>query len=965
MKTFFTIIILSALTIFESTAQSTISISVSGKCGMCQHRIEKAANKVKGVSDAAFDLKTQKLSITTTKDFNRKALVDDLLKLGHDADGKQATKASYDKLHECCHYRDEEGQSDAGTKNHDQNGLNTSESNADNISKFVKIKVSGICDMCKDRIESVAKNTIGVKTAVYDLTNQYLAVVVQPIFDKDELVTALIGAGHDADGQVADSSIYNQLPGCCLYREMSSEVVEPTTLKSIKGIITEKPDAKSPAQPIIGALISTIDHLHQTISDEEGKFSLQIQSQYDSLEISYFGYETSRVHLPEDNQIAIILSTQPLVLEGVEIIYRKKSTEVSFLDPIKTQKITSKELLKAACCNLAESFDTTPAIDASSTDAVTGTRKIEMLGLAGPYVQITRENIPDVRGLSAIQGLSYTPGPWVEGIQLNMGAGSVVNGFEAITGQINVELRKPCHEDNTYLNAYVGQGGRLEMNTFSKNTLNENWSTGHLLHLSSRVQRRDHNHDGFLDMPLGRQLSYLNRWKWSDNNGQEGQIGAKLTLIDQTGGQIDFDAKRSDRTKVWGADMGTTRVEMWGKRGFVNLDHPEKSFGLQASAVYHDQKSQFGLRRYDANQISGYFNMIYQNMIVNTDHQMRLGASTQYDRFDEKIDLQHFERLEIVPGIFGEYTYKGNEKYTILVGGRADYHNNFGLFFTPRLNLRIAPSYKTVWRISAGRGQKTASIFAENIGVFASSREIIVQGDVNSGNPYGLNPEIAWNFGTSFTQEFKMAKKDFFFTLDMNRVQFENQIVVDLENPRLVQFYNLKGESYANSAQVILEGNVAKWLDIRLAYRYNDVKTTYNETTLRRPLTSPHRAFANLDLKLGKGWAFDYTINWLSSVRLPSTEANPAAFRWEQQSPSYFLSNTQVSKIWKNNFEMYVGGENVFNYKLHDPIIASVQPFSQYFDSSLAWGPIMGINLYAGIRYTLKSIESAIKNGSD
>jgi outer membrane receptor protein involved in Fe transport len=384
------------------------------------------------------------------------------------------------------------------------------------------------------------------------------------------------------------------------------------------------------------------------------------------------------------------------------------------------------------------------------------------------------------------------------------------------------------------------------------------------------------------------------------------------------------------------------------------LDKPYKTLGFQVSGVYHDQKSQFGLRRYDATQKSLYFNMIYQSIIDNTDHQVRMGTSFQYDNFHEDVISTHYVRNEYVPGIFGEYTYKGSEKFSILLGGRADYHNNFGLFFTPRLNARFAPNQSTVFRLAAGRGQKTASVFAENIGIFASNREIIIEGGDKTETPYGLNAEVAWNFGISVTKEIPVGSRILALSGDFNRIDFTNQIVVDMDRTaRQVVFYNLNGQSYSNSFQVQADTDITKWMDLRLAYRYNDVQTTYGEQLLRKPLVSPERAFANLAIEAGRGWAFDYTINWLSSVRIPSTQANDEEHRWAEKSPSFFLSNAQVSKKWKNNFELYLGGENIFNYRLDHPIISAHDPFSQYFDSSLAWGPIWGTNIYAGLRYTL------------
>lgn len=942
MQKYIFLFLIGLFSIVDLVAQDKVTIPISGACGMCKDRIEKIANKTKGVVNAVYNLDDKSLTLSTKSGFDRNKLVSEILKAGHDADGQKAKDDDYEKLHSCCHYREDD------------------HSSVEEIQPVIPgqshtITVLGSCNMCTDRIESTSLNVIGVQKASYNLKRQELTVNTQEFFDLNELVMALIAVGHDANGVRAADDIYKSLPACCYYRNEDSK--ELSKYKNVSGSIYEF-DATSKSEiAVIGALVTSIDGKIKTITEANGSFNINVPHDDRQLIVQFIGYTTDTFNIALSGNTKVVLSSEPLLLEGVEIIYRKKPTEVSFLDPIKVQKISSKELLKAACCSLAESFDTTPAVDASTTDAITGTRRIEMLGLAGPYVQITRENIPDVRGLAAVQGLGYTPGPWIEGMQLNLGAGSVINGFESIAGQINVELRKPCHEEELYLNAYGNQAARIEANTFQRHILNDNWSTANLLHLSTRAQRRDHNHDNFMDMPLGNQLAFVNRWKWSNNNGQEGQIGMKITYVDNVSGDVDFDPRTSDRSKIWGADMNTRRAEAWVKRGFVNLDTPYKTLGFQASAVYHDQKSQFGLRRYDATQKSLYFNSIYQTIIGSEDHQVRMGASTIWDQYHEVVSDEHFNRNEVIPGVFGEYTYKGSEKYTILIGGRADYHNNYGLFFTPRFNARYAPNEKTVFRFAAGRGQRTQSVFAENIGIFASNRDIIIRGN-GSDNPYGLDAEVAWTFGASFTKDFNIGKLPLFFSLDVNRVDFENQIVMDLdESPQKAVFYNLNGKSYSNSMQTLLEVSPVKWLDLRVAYRYIDVKTTYGEQLLQKPLISPHRSFLNAEIRFGKGWTLDYTINYLTSVRIPSTASNPLSFRWATESPDYFLSNTQLSKAFKNGFECYVGGENIFDYRLHDPIIGAGNPYGPYFDASLAWGPIFGVNVYAGVRYSLKKNE--------
>ncbi len=925
-KYIFSVAMLLLATKMVDAQRSELTLSVKGACGMCQDRIEQTASAQLHVVKASYQLDSQLLTITAEPGFEKETLIVALLAVGHDTDGRKANDVVYNALPDCCHYRGEEVDVVPDTLP----SMLAAEST-------ISLDVMGECGMCEERIEQTALSVIGVVFADYSLADKKLTVETdRSLFRRNELVNALLAVGHDTDGQQAPDNVYNDLPACCHYREAKVKkhpAGSENKSKSLQGTVVEKSkDGK--LNPLIGATITWESTDIGTATDLDGKFNLPLHPKVKKLVVSYVGYVPDTLYIDRAGAVNIIISENSVVLDAVEISYRKRSTEISFLDVVKVQQISSKELLKAACCNLAESFDTTPAVDASVTDAVTGTRKIELLGLAGPYVQITRENIPDVRGLAAVQGLAYTPGPWVEGMQLNMGAGSVVNGFESVTGQINVELKKPCNEDKMYFNVYASQAARLEMNTFAKQDINENWSTATLLHASTRNQRRDHNHDGFLDMPLGNQFGFINRWKWTDNNGQEGQIGTKITFMDVVSGQVDFDPSSSVRNQVWGADIHTKRAEVWGKRGFVNLDTPQKTLGLQFAAVYHDQKSQFGLRRYDAVQQSLYMNLIRQTTISSLDHQVRMGASFQYDRFDEEIGGISYARREPVPGVFGDYTYKGSEKVTVLVGGRADYHAQYGLFFTPRLNIRLAPNAATVFRIAAGRGQKTASIFAENIGLLASNRQIIVEGD-QTGTPYGLQAEVAWNMGASLTREFKTGKRIQQLSLDFNRIDFTNQVVIDLDRTaRQVVFYNLRGKSYSNSFQAQADLDLADWLELRLAYRYNDVRTTYGEQLLRKPLVSPHRAFVNVVLKPGRGWSIDYTINRLSSVRIPSTEANDEAHRWPTQSPAYFLANAQVSKSWKSLFEWYLGGENIFNYRLKHPIIGSHAPFGEYFDSS-------------------------------
>lgn len=695
-----------------------------------------------------------------------------------------------------------------------------------------------------------------------------------------------------------------------------------------------------------------------TSTDSDGAFKLKRTKESLPLIASFVGFNSDTIrHLPSGS-LSIVLKPN-IQLQEVEVVHTKKSTEISYMNPIKLENIGEKELQKAACCDLSESFETSPSVDVSFTDAITGTKQIQLLGLAGPYTQITRENMPDVRGLSSIFGLEYIPGTWIEGIQLNKGTGSVVNGFESVAGQINVELRKPEDSDKLYLNGYLNQMGRQEWNLNTATKLNDKWSTGILLHGRNNSRVNDRNGDGFLDGTMNNHIIALNRWKYEGPTGLCVIAGVKGSRLTNLGGQVGYDPANDVATSgLWGMNMVTNRYEGWAKLGKVSQKKPAKSFGSQYFFATHDQRSNFGRRNYDAKQNSFYGNFIYSNTLWNCSHTVKTGLSFQYDDYVESLRTTTtndvFDRREIVPGVFAEYTYTSGEVFSAVAGIRGDYHNIYGGFLTPRAHLRYALTETTVLRASAGRGQRTANIIADNIGILASSRQIITPPLAN-GKPYGLDAEVAWNFGFNITQEFRLDYRDGRIGLDLYRTEFMNQVVVNVDrSPQQVVFQNLSGKSYSNSIQLQLDYELIKRLDVRIAYRLFDVKTTFDGTLLQKPLISQDRAFINLGYETKSKWKFDYTLNWQGAKRLPNTSSNPTQYQVAEQSPNFVLMNAQISKAWNDAFEVYLGAENLTNFRQHHAILAHEAPFSPYFDSSMIWGPVFGRNIYLGFRYRIK-----------
>jgi outer membrane receptor for ferrienterochelin and colicins len=724
----------------------------------------------------------------------------------------------------------------------------------------------------------------------------------------------------------------------------------------IEGILLEK-NENNETIGLAGANVFWLNASVGTITDLDGSFSIPYKSEYKRLVISYVGYKTDTLTIANTKKIQHYLTSKGQ-LDEVIISTRKKASTRSFLSATNVINVSSSELLKAACCNLSESFETNPSIDVNFADAITGTRQIKMLGLTSPYILITTENIPSIRGASQAYGLSFIPGTWVESIQITKGAGSVVNGFESIAGQINAELQKPSNDDRLFVNAYANANGRMELNTHLNTKVSDKWDTGLYIHGNLRNQKFDKNEDSFLDMPLQQQINLMNRWQYINNEkGLISFINIKFLNDEKQTGQVDFDPERDKlTTNYWGSEIDTRRFEASAKFGYVNPEIPYQSMGVQAAYSNHVQESYFGLNVYDITHNTVYANAIFNSIIGDSRNKFKTGISATYDDYDELVNTTKYERTENSLGVFFEYSYDNLGDLNLTAGLRIDTHNLLGTFLTPRIHARYTPWENSAFRISAGRGKRSANIFTENQKMFASSRAINIL-DTN-GSVYGLDPEIAWNYGVSYSQKLNVLGRKAEITFDYYRTDFVNQIVVDWENPREVNFYNLKGESYANSFQAELSMYIIEGFDFRTAYKFYDVKTDYSTGKLDRPLTPKHRIFANVSYETkrkdkGSQWKFDTTFNWLGEQRFSSTYGNPIAYQLPEKTPTVATLNAQITKVFSTSFEVYLGGENLTNEKQLDPILNSENPFEDTFDTTFVYGPIFGASFYAGLRYKL------------
>ena len=686
-------------------------------------------------------------------------------------------------------------------------------------------------------------------------------------------------------------------------------------------------------------------------SDEDGSFKINKKSSDHILVFSFVGYESQEVHVHNLAPLEVILSSDNELGE-VQVVHKNRGTYMSAIDPIHTERINGAELHKAACCNLAESFETNPSVDVSYNDAVTGAKQIKLLGLDGTYSLLQIENLPTLRGLATNFGLTFVPGPWMESIQVSKGAASIMNGYESIAGQINAEYKKPDSNEKLFLNAYAGASGRLEFNGNGNiRVYKDKLTTGLFVHASELSKRNDENNDGFLDEPLYRQVQVFNRWKYTNHKGYMAQAGFTLLTEYRAGGQTGFERGMSPViTNPYGIQIDNDRMEGFFKTGYV-WPSQRTALALLSNFARHETRSFYGLNRYDAEESRLYGNLVLtRDLNTAATHTLNTGVSFIYNDFSESLYNMNFLRTEEVPGIFGEYTFKPGEDFTFMAGVRYDFHNIFGNFITPRMHFRYNLGDHFTFRGSAGKGYRTANVISENNFLLANARPLQITDDVFQ--------EEAWNYGFAVVQYYTLWDRNLQINTEFFRTDFISQLVVDRETSATnILLYPLNGKSYSNSLQVDLRYEPVKRLDVLLAYRHNDVKQTIGGELKEKPLTSRYKGLITFNYTTNlKKWMFDYTIQLNGGGRIPRYPVE-GMDRLDFSSdyfefPSYTVMNAQITKYFRY-WNIYLGAENLAGYMQENPVAGADNPYGPDFDATNIWGPVMGRRIYAGLRFTL------------
>ena len=714
----------------------------------------------------------------------------------------------------------------------------------------------------------------------------------------------------------------------------------------VRGVVKD-----SAGEPLPGANVAWVNTKIFTVTAEDGSFSVDKPKDSETLVISYIGFENDTIHVDSENVKLEIVLREGLSLGEVNVVRRRFGTTKLRSSAMNVDIISSAELSRAACCNLGESFVTNPSVDVSYSDAATGAKQIKLLGLSGTYVQMMTENIPNYRGAAAPYGLGYVPGPWMQSIQVSKGSSSVKNGYESITGQINVEFKKPQLPEADWVSAnlFASSTGRYEANADATLKLSKRWSTSLLAHYENETMAHDANHDGFADIPRVEQYNLWNRWAYMGDH-YVFQAGIKALSEWRNSGQVNHGGNPGQELYKIGID--TRRYEAFTKNAYIFNKEKNTNLALILQGTFHNQNAVYGHKLYDVDQTNVYASLLFETEF-SKQHSLSTGLSFNYDGYDQRYRLTNdvelprlksFEK-ESVPGAYVQYTYNLEDKLILMGGIRGDYSSMHGFFVTPRAHVKYNPNEFVNFRLSAGKGYRTNHVLAENNYLLASSRKVRIAGD--------LDQEEACNYGASISSYIPLLGKTLNLNAEYYYTDFLKQVVVDMDtDPHEIAFYNLNGRSYSHVFQVEANYPLFKGFTLTAAYRFTDAKTTYNGELKERPLTSRYKGLVTASYKTPlEIWQFDATLQLNGGGRMPSRyileDGTPS---WSARYGSFEQLSVQITRYFRR-WSIYVGGENLTNFKQKNPIIDAANPWGENFDSTMIWGPVHGAKAYIGIRF--------------
>ena len=631
-------------------------------------------------------------------------------------------------------------------------------------------------------------------------------------------------------------------------------------------------------------------------------------------------------------------TTRSRTLDEVSIQQRKAEGVSRMGGAQNGTEIGQDELFRAACCNLGESFVTNPSVDVNYNDAAVGARQIKLLGLSGQYVQMLLENQPVTLGAAMPYQLGYVPGAWMKSISVSKGASSVKNGPQSITGQINVEYLKPDEEPGLLLNIYGDSRLKAEGNAMGNIHLNNHLSTEVLAHYEKDFMHMDENSDGWHDSPNLQQLHLQNRWKY-----QKGRYimhaGMGYLQEEREGGQL-----LSFTANPYRVLLAARRMDAYMKHAFLLNRKHNTNMAFLANGSLYDLDGTFGPKSYADRQQSLNAQLVLEHDFNDT-HNLSAGLSFNTDLMDEALSTLNYQSstLEYTPGAYAQYTYRPSYKFTAMAGLRLDHSSLYDrTYVTPRLHVKWVPTDWMTLRASSGKGYRTPHALAEHHYLLSSGRVLVDS---------VTRQEEAWNSGISLAFYIPAGDRTVTLNAEYYYTDFVNQAVVDYDSdPTRIVIADLDGRSFSHTAQIDASYDVTEDLNILAAFRYNYVRCTYDGQLLEKPLQSRYKGLVTISWKpMLAVWQIDLTLQLNGGGRIPAYLDADGTLVSGKEFPAYPQLNLQVTREFRH-FSVYVGGENLTNYRQPDPVVNAANPWAATFDPTLVWGPVHGIMAYAGIR---------------
>ncbi len=712
--------------------------------------------------------------------------------------------------------------------------------------------------------------------------------------------------------------------------------------QNISGMVVDDHD-----DPLMGANVIWLSGEHGSTTDEDGTFSILRSDNTDKLIVSFVGYMSDTLTI-SDSEVYIRLL--PEMMEEVVVKARKAGIGISNIATSKVEAIDKVELTKSACCDLAGCFNTQASVQVHTSNVLTNSKELKILGLSGVYNQLLVDGFPMLQGLNYTYGISNIPGTLVQNIFISKGANSILQGSDGPSGQINV-LLADGDADRLLANAYMNSFGEKQFNLGHSFSTGD-WRSHVALHTVQPAGEFDQDDDTFLDLPKLRRYELYNKWSYGNQSdwGWSSDIAYRLIDESRNGGQT------SDSDLDYRQTVDMNLYELWSKTVFKFSD--EHKYSLFASAQYHDQESVFGPLGYDADQLNAWAKLEYQYSYSETSN---LKAGVNYQVLDlsesftgsDKFDISTLDSDESISRLYTEHTLGAMDgRLTWMLGLSADYHDSYGWQYVPRTLIRYDLNDRLVVRANAGRSWRTAKIFSENINLLASAREIVFADDLGQDNPLPI--EQAWNYGINAVKKWSTDNANGYISVDFYRTEFDQQLFVDYDAEATAAYIRqFGGESVNNGFQTDLVFNFWEALDLRLGYVYVDAYRIVDDEKLVVPFNSKHRVLYGMGYKpLDRPYGFDLNVHWYGERLMPINDGVPNEYIQDAVSDPYAVLNFQFS-FNHGRFEWYTGCENIFDYRQEQGIRAWQDPTSDYFDTATVWGPLRGREFYLGVRYRI------------